>query len=234
MSKRILLIEDNEDLAKATAAYLEHEGFQVLIYSDADQAWSDLKGGLSFDLVIVDLMLPGMSGLEFCRRVRSLPEGKALPILMATARGEPMDRIIGLEVGADDYMVKPVNLRELFLRAGALLRRANPADASEVINTMTAGRLTLDIDGFRALVDGEAISLTALEFRVLMLLVSRRGRVQTRALLLKEVWGREGIDYGRSVDTLMKRLRSKLGPVGSYVETVRGVGYRFVVEGEPH
>ena len=173
-------------------------------------------------------MLPDLSGIEVCRRIRQNPDTKRLPVVMLTARGEEVDRVIGFEVGADDYVVKPFSPRELILRVGAILRRATPATEDGITDeTIQCGNLLIDVGAHRVDVEGQPADLTALEFRLLLDLARRRGRVQSRDALLERVWGYQPGVETRTVDTHIKRLREKLGAAAAHVETVRGVGYRL-------
>jgi two-component system phosphate regulon response regulator PhoB len=179
------------------------------------------------DLVLLDLMLPDVSGVEICRRLKSNLATKDVPIVMVTAKGDEVDRVVGFELGADDYVVKPYSLRELLLRVEAVLRRTTPTPAGGGRGVLVFGKLRVDRDAHRVWVDGEEVTLTALELRLLSTLLERRGRVQSRPALLDDVWGMSGEVTTRTVDTHVKRLREKLGNAGPYIETVRGVGYRF-------
>jgi two-component system phosphate regulon response regulator PhoB len=170
-------------------------------------------------------MLPDMSGTEVCRRLRAEDASREIPVIMLTAKGEEVDRIVGFEVGADDYVVKPFSVRELLLRVRAVLRRSHSPKTED--GSLAFGALRLDRDSHRVWVDGQEIALTALEFKLLDTFLSRRGRVQSREALLSDVWGIEADVTTRTVDTHVKRLREKLGPAGRYIETLRGVGYRF-------
>ncbi len=179
------------------------------------------------DLVLLDLMLPDISGTEVCRRLRSDEETKHIPVLMLTARGEEVDRVMGFEVGADDYVVKPFSPRELVLRVGAVLRRTAPPPTTNEAADIQIGHMTIDVPRHEVRVEESNVPLTALEFKLLLDLASRKGRVQTREALLERVWGyAPGIET-RTVDTHVKRLREKLGEASHYIETVRGVGYRM-------
>ena len=177
------------------------------------------------DVLVLDWMLPRVSGIEVCRRLRARPETRAIPVIMLSARSEEVDRVRGLETGADDYVVKPFSVRELILRAKAILRRSEGASAQE--ERVDFGKLRVDRAAHRAWVEDQEIALTALELRLLLMLYDRRGRVLTRDLLLDEVWGSHVDVTARNVDTHVKRVREKLGSAGDYIETVRGVGYRF-------
>jgi two-component system phosphate regulon response regulator PhoB len=170
-------------------------------------------------------MLPDLSGTEVCRRLKNGEKTKHIPVVMVTARAEEIDRVVGFEVGADDYVVKPYSMRELMLRVGAILKRSRGAE--EEREEINFGELRLDRPGHRVWVENEEIRLTALEFRLLTTFYDRRGRVQTRERLLTDVWGYQAEVTTRTVDTHMKRLREKLKAAGVYIETVRGVGYRM-------
>ena len=182
------------------------------------------------NLVVLDLMLPGIDGLEVCRLIKQRIRNKDVPVLMLTARTEEVDRIVGLELGADDYLVKPFSPRELVLRIRAILRRAQGRDEAEA-ERIVAGPLAIDPIGHSVQVAGDHIELTATEFKLLTTLAQRRGRVQSREELLDVVWGYEHSGYRRTVDTHIRRLREKLGIAAALGETVRGIGYRFRREG---
>ena len=182
-------------------------------------------------LIVLDLMLPEIDGLEVCKLLRRDPATAAIPILMLTARAAEMDRIVGLELGADDYVTKPFSPRELVLRIKKLLARTRQAD--DPAAHLRIGHLDIDASRHLVQVQGRPVTLTATEFKLLDLLARRRGRVQTRDRLLQDVWGYENPIDSRTVDTHMRRLREKLGPAADYLETVRGVGYRFVAEVHP-
>jgi two-component system phosphate regulon response regulator PhoB len=182
--------------------------------------------------MLLDLMLPDIPGLEVCRRLKSDPTLREIPVIMLTARSEEIDRVVGFELGADDYVTKPFSVRELTLRVQAVLRRSPklvPATGPEPESgaEFVFGRLRVDRSAHRTWVDGEEIPLTPLEMNLLWTLYQRRGRVQTRGTLLDEVWEASPENNTRTVDTHIKRLREKLGLAGTYVETVRGIGYRF-------
>jgi two-component system phosphate regulon response regulator PhoB len=175
-------------------------------------------------------MLPGMDGKDICRVLKSNPLTQSIPVLMLTAKAEEMDRVIGFELGADDYVTKPFSPRELVLRVKAILRRKEvPQEGEKIIRI---GDLTIDIDRHRVTTKGTPIRLTSTEFKLLVELASKRGRVQTRERLLDKVWGYTYEGYARTVDTHIRRLREKLGPSGDYIETIRGTGYRFREEEE--
>jgi two-component system, OmpR family, phosphate regulon response regulator PhoB len=224
---RILVVEDEADIARILSYNLTQAGHQVSVATCGQVA---LKASLEEppELVLLDLMLPDISGLEVCRTLKSDPARRQIPVIMLTARSEEIDRVVGFELGADDYVVKPFSMRELSLRVQAVLRRSQqaskgPDEAAE----MVFGRLRVDRKAHRTWVDGEEIALTPLEMKLLWTLFERRGRVQTRGTLLDEVWEASPENNTRTVDTHIKRLREKLGSAGAYVETVRGIGYRF-------
>lgn len=224
---QILVVEDEADLAELVAFNLEQAGHAVQTAGTGAEALA-LADGSSTNLVLLDVMLPDMTGIEVCRRLRRSDATRGLPVIMLTAKGEEVDRVVGFEVGADDYVVKPFSPRELVLRVEAVLRRSGTADVSdEKGDVLRIGTLTIDIPKYEVLVDDEIIPLTALEFRLLCDLASRKGRVQSRDALLERVWGYAPGVETRTVDTHVKRLREKLGNAASYVETVRGVGYRL-------
>jgi two-component system phosphate regulon response regulator PhoB len=223
---RILVIEDERDLQQVLEYNLRQAGYEV---GQALRAADGLRQARERrpDLVILDLMLPDQPGTEVCKALKADPATRGVPILMLTARGEEVDRVVGFELGADDYVVKPFSVRELLLRIQAVLRRGAPAaDAGEA--PIEFGKLRVDRAAHRVWVDGREVELTALEFKLLVTLYERRNRVQSRARLLDDVWGIRADVTTRTVDTHVKRLREKLGAAADYIETVRGVGYRFV------
>ncbi len=231
MSGRILIIEDERDLVSTLEYRLKREGYEVRS-ALTGAAGLEMAGGEPVpDLVLLDLMLPDMGGTKICKTLRADPRTADVAVVMLTAKGEEIDRVVGFEVGADDYVVKPFSMRELILRIAAVLRRRQGDAVVEREGGITSfGSLRVDAPGHRAWVEGGEIALTALEFRLLTTLLERRGRVQTRDTLLADVWGYEADVTTRTVDTHVKRLRTKLGAAGAYVETVRGVGYRFRTE----
>lgn len=225
MSAQILIIEDEPDLAETLAYNLRREGFGTRVAHTGAEGLEAAWAPPPPDLVLLDLMLPDVPGTDVCRRLRADERTRSVPVIMVTAKGEEIDRVVGFEVGADDYVVKPFSVRELLLRVRAVLRRAAAPEAGD--EEIRFGRLRIDRPGHRAWVDAKEVALTALEFKLLVTLHERRGRVQSRDTLLSDVWGYAASVTTRTVDTHVKRLREKLGPAGSYVETVRGVGYRF-------
>ncbi len=230
MSSRILIVEDEKDLLIALEYNLEREGYETLTASTGTEALRLASGDAKPDLVLLDLMLPDMTGTEVCRRLKESPLSRDVPVIMVTAKGEEIDRVVGFEVGADDYVVKPFSMRELILRVRAMLKRAHTVE--EVSEQFVFGCLRVDQAAHRIWVNRAELQLTALEFRLLTTLYSRRGRVQTRDRLLVDVWGYQADVTTRTVDTHIKRLREKLGDAGAYIHTVRGVGYRFVAEAD--
>jgi len=224
MSKRILVVDDEPDLLELVRFNLSQEGFRVDTATDGAEALARI-GAARPDLVVLDLMLPDQSGTEICRKIRSTPETAALPVIMLTARSEEVDRVVGFELGADDYVTKPFSPRELVLRVKAVLRRGEQPEAPT--RRLERGDLVLDRDGHRCTLAGEEVDLTAKEFGLLAALMGRPGRVLTREQLLDEVWGSDISVTHRTVDTHLKRLREKLGEAGDLIHTVRGVGYRF-------
>ena len=221
---RILIIEDEKDIQDVLAYNLGTAGHDVLIAGRGDEGLRIAKAQRP-DVILLDLMLPGMSGTEVCNVLKRDPVTNQIPVVMITARGEEVDRVVGFELGAEDYIVKPFSVREVLLRVQALLRRSTTRVEPDAI--IEFGRLRVDKEAHRAWVDTKEIELTALEFKLLVTFYERRNRVQTRATLLDDVWGITADITTRTVDTHVKRLREKLGPVGDSIETVRGVGYRF-------
>lgn len=224
---KILVIEDERDLLQVIGYNVTEAGHEPILCDNGRQGLQRASSERP-DLILLDLMLPDISGNDVCKELRSQPTTKDVPIVMLTARGEEIDRVLGFELGADDYVVKPFSVRELMLRIQALLRRSlSPHQAPEQ-PSVDFGKLRIDRQAYRAWVDESEIDLTALEFKLLVTLYDRRNRVQTRATLLDDVWGIQADITTRTVDTHVKRLREKLSSARDYIETVRGVGYRFV------
>jgi two-component system, OmpR family, phosphate regulon response regulator PhoB len=221
---RILVIEDERDLQRVLEYNLRQAGHQV-ITALRGRDGLDLARDQRPDLVLLDLMLPDLPGTDVCKALRRDPRAKDLAIVMLTAKGEEIDRVVGFELGADDYLVKPFSVRELLLRIEAVLRRTR--SERPPVQNLEFGCLKVDREAHRVWVGGQEIELTALEFKLLVSLYDHKNRARTRAALLDEVWGIQADITTRTVDTHVKRLREKLGPAGNYVETVRGVGYRF-------
>ena len=226
MSVKILIIEDEPDIRRNLEYNLGREGFKASSVGSLDEA-NDKLESKKFDLILLDLMLPDGSGLELCKKIKSNSETEATPVVILTAKDDEVDRVVGFELGADDYVTKPFSVRELILRVKAILKRSDTKTKEVVEVERQFGDLKIDIDSHEVHVDSQLIELTALEFRLLKELVDKRGRVQSRDQLLSEVWGYNAEVTTRTVDTHIKRLREKLGSMGKYVQTIRGVGYKF-------
>jgi two-component system, OmpR family, phosphate regulon response regulator PhoB len=227
VSPRILIVEDEPDILELAAYNLTQAGFAV---DKAEDGETGLKRATEArpDLIVLDLMLPGIDGFEVCRRLKQAEATRHIPVLMLTARAAEIDRVVGLELGADDYVVKPFSPRELVLRIRAILRRSHGAGEPQADGDILAtGPLSIEPGAFRVTLRGQPLQLTATEFKLLLALVQRRGRVHSRRQLLRAVWDYEFEGYARTVDTHIRRLREKLGEDAALVETVRGVGYRF-------
>ena len=219
--RKILIIEDENDVADLLSLNLRKAGFRVSTAADGANGLKKARDDRP-DFIMLDLMLPKMSGLEVCRVLKGDTVTAHTPILMLTAKAEEIDRIVGLEFGADDYVTKPFSPREIVLRIRAILRRGETADES-----LKAGPISIDPARHQVRVNGKPVRLTSLEFKLLRTLMQRRGRVQDRDRLLNEVWGYESVIDTRTVDTHVRRLREKLGKAGDVIETVRGFGYRL-------
>ena len=226
MSNKVLVIEDEPDIRKTLEYNLTREGFKVSGCGSIKEA-KKLIEIPNFSIILLDLMLPDGSGLDLCREVKSNSLTKDIPIIILTAKDDEVDKVVGFELGADDYVTKPFSVRELILRVKAILKRnAKPLSTPLEINR-NFGSLKMDIESHEVFIDDKEIILTALEFKLLNQLVERRGRVQTRDQLLSDFWGYSSDITTRIVDTHIKRLREKLGSMGKYVQTIRGVGYKF-------
>jgi phosphate regulon transcriptional regulator PhoB len=226
MARKILIVEDDRDVVELLKYNLEKEGFRVSYATDGGTVLAHIRR-FAPDLLILDLMLPGLDGLEVCRQLRQIDQYAALPILMLTARAEEADRVVGLELGADDYVTKPFSVRELIARVRSLLRRRDAAGAQRSV--VQQGMLTIDPQTHKVTIGDKLVELSALEFRLLYFLASNPGMVFSRDQLLDRVWGSDRSITQRSVDVYVSRIREKIetqsAPV--YVETVHGVGYRF-------
>ena len=222
---RVLVVEDERDIAALVAYHLTKEGYRVRTAGSGAEAL-EAVGHERPDLVVLDLMLPGFSGLEVLAELRRRPEAADLPVIVLTARREEPDRIRGLELGADDYVTKPFSPQELVLRVAAILRRVR-AEQQQVGDELAIGPIHVDKSAHKVRVDGTEIELTPTEFRLLLLLAERRGRVQARGHLLETVWDAAPDIQTRTVDMHIQRLRTKLGNAGELIETVRGFGYRM-------
>ena len=223
--RHILLVEDEKAIRDAVAAYLERENYWVTSVADGQEALDEFEKR-SFDLVVLDLMLPRVSGERVCKVIR---DSSDIPIIMLTAKGEVEDRIVGLELGADDYLVKPFSPRELVARVRALLRRAH-IDSDPQREVLTFGDLVIDISGHKVMVDGKEVDLTASEFKLLTTLSRYPGRVYSRMELVEKVLGYDFEGYERTIDSHIKNLRAKIGDDPrnpKWLYTVHGIGYRF-------
>ncbi len=227
---RILVVEDEADLRSLLGRQLTRTGYRVLLAADGVEAL-EIAWREPLDLVVLDLMLPHLDGAEVARRLRRDPRTERVPIVMLTARQEPADRVAGFEVGADDYVTKPFNLRELVLRIAAVLRRARGETRSEDARLIGHDGLTLDPAARTVRIEGEAVHLTAREFDLLHFLLGHPNRVFSRSELLRQVWEYDFDGYDRTVDAHVARLRRKLGERGDWIETAWGVGYKFVPPG---
>ena len=227
MSARILVVEDEPDISALVAYHLARESYGVRTVADGAEALRAVETEMP-DLVVLDLMLPGMSGQEVLRELRRRAEAAAVAVIVLTARGGERERVEGLELGADDYLTKPFSPQELVLRVGAVLRRVRQQPPVERAGkVLRVGPVTVDVGAARAWVGGEEVELTPTEFRLLSFLVERRGRVQSRRQLLEAVWNVSASITTRTVDMHVQRLRGKMGEAGDWIETVRGFGYRY-------
>jgi len=227
MIKTILIVEDEKDILNLIEWHLRAEDYSVL---KADDGIKGLALAVEHipDLIVLDLMLPGMDGLNVCKSLKKNPKTENIPVVMLTAKGEEVDRIVGLELGADDYMVKPFSPRELTLRVRAILKRFDKTPETSEETKLKYRELTIDLDSYRVWIQEKEVSLTVTEFKLLLELLQNKGRVRTRDQLLDHVWGYQFDGYARTVDTHVRRLRQKLGDEYSEaIETVRGIGYRF-------
>lgn len=230
LPKHILVVEDEPDTAELLELHLQNEGYRVTVAADGEQALSKLHK-LMPDMVILDLMIPEIDGLEVCKFIRKDPATESLPVMMCTAKTSEIDKILGLEQGADDYVTKPFSPRELVLRVKNLLRRT---ETNQVLdeNRLEIGEIRIDKSSHDVYVGDVEIDLTATEYKLLVLLTDRIGRVQSREVLLRDVWGYEPNIDTRTVDTHMQRLRTKLLTSSKHIVTVRGFGYKFLNEGK--
>jgi phosphate regulon transcriptional regulator PhoB len=225
--KYILVVDDEADLVKLVSYNLKKEGFIVDSASDGENALTKIRKG-KYDLLILDLMLPGIQGIELCRILRNDPKQSSLPIIMLTAKGEEVDRILGLEMGADDYMTKPFSPRELIARVKAVLRRATEKPVTE--NILKVGELEIDRERYSVSIKGKPVKLSATEFKLLLFLAERKGKVFSRGQLLDAIWRDEAFVEPRTVDVHIRRLRANIEedpahPI--YIKTMRGIGYLF-------
>jgi DNA-binding response OmpR family regulator len=228
---KILVVDDEPDALELVSFNLRASGYTVATAADGDEALKKAREGQP-DLIILDLMLPEVDGLEVCKILRRDPRTASVPILMLTAKAAEVDRVLGLELGADDYVTKPFSPRELVLRVKNLLRTKTAVGAVDAgkNDSIVWKEIAVDIPRHEVKVKGKPIELTSTEFKLLTVLLQRRGRVQSRDHLLRDVWEYDSLIDTRTVDTHMRRLRQKLGPAARYLSTVRGVGYRFAEE----
>ena len=224
MNQKVFIIEDEPDLRDTLKYNFENEGFNVQSFANGE-SFLDAVNQNKPNLIILDLMLPGMSGLDVCKQLRSNDDFDGISIVMLTAKSDEIDRIVGFEIGADDYVTKPFSVRELILRVKVLLKKRTDNLSNETV--IEYGPIIMNLDAHDVIADGKNIILTALEFKLLKHLLKRKGRVQTRDQLLGDVWGYSSEVTTRTVDTHIKRLREKLGKPGDLIQTIRGVGYRF-------
>ena len=227
MKNKILVIEDEPDIRTTLEYNLRKDDFDVIGVGSLGEARTAMNSS-SFSMILLDLMLPDGSGLDLCREIKGNKELSSTPIIILTAKDDEVDKVVGFELGADDYVTKPFSVRELILRIKAVLKRGVAPKAELVEVERQFGDLTIDVDSHEVFVNSVQVTLTALEFRLLKQLVDRRGRVQSRDQLLSDVWGYSSDVTTRTVDTHIKRLREKLGTMGKYIQTIRGVGYKFL------
>ena len=228
MSKdHILLVEDEPDLLQTLSFNFESEGYKVSKALNGEEAMKLLEKNDSIAMVILELMLPDTSGLDICRHIRKTDDLKDILVIMVTAKGEEVDRVVGFEVGADDYVVKPYSVRELLLRVGGMLKRSSKEKDEGDKDVLVFEDLKIDTNKHKVYLSDKKISLTSKEFKLLKHLLSKADKVQTRDNLLDKVWGYNNDVTTRTVDTHVKRLRSKIGKYGDKIETVRGEGYIF-------
>ncbi|MCE5336041.1 MAG: response regulator transcription factor [Desulfobacteraceae bacterium] len=223
-ARKILVVEDDPDIAQLLSLSLNKAGFETLVCDEGYDALETVRRQMP-DLIVLDLMIPGIDGFDVCKELKREQKTSRIPILILTARAEEIDRIVGLELGADDYVVKPFSPRELVLRVRAILRRATPEFPP--VSVFRKSGLEIDFEAHRVNLEGREVILTATEFKLLSELVRKQGKVLTREQLLDKVWGYHFDGYARTVDTHIRRLRQKLMGRAEWIETVRGIGYRF-------
>lgn len=226
---QILVVEDERDIAALVGYHLTKEGYRVRTAASGSEALEELTRSRP-DLIVLDLMLPGLSGFDLLNEMRGRPELSDTPVIVLTARRDEIDRIKGLELGADDYVTKPFSPQELVLRIAAVLRRVRAPAVVGSSRVLRGGPIMVDLNAMRVEVDGDEVQLTPTEYRLLTTLLERRGRVQSRRQLLQAAWDVHVQIETRTVDMHVQRLRTKLGPAGDLIETVRGFGYRFISE----
>lgn len=226
--KRVLIIEDEKDLAELLAFNLEKEGYDATCVHDG-KLGLELAGTDPPDLILLDLMLPGLLGTEVCKALRKDHKTAHIPIIMITAKGDEIDRVVGFEVGADDYIVKPFSMREVALRIKAVMRRLEPEAQMPAADIFTVGNIAIDKQRHIVMSSGTEVELTSTEFKLLLYLAEKKGYVHSREQLLQKVWGYNNSGDTRTVDTHVTRLRGKLGAPGDIIKTVRGFGYKIEV-----
>lgn len=226
MSKVIAIVDDEEDIVELVSHHLKREGFRVKEFHNGREFLSYIESIVP-DLVLLDIMLPGIDGLDICRILKNKNKTSKLPIIMLTAKGTEADIVVGLEMGADDYIVKPFSPRELTARVKSLIRRTNPKELEE--NIIKVGPITINTERYEVKVDSENIELTTTEFKILEVLAKGRGRVYTRDQLIKQkrLWGDDKLIYDRTIDVHIKNLREKLGDTGNMIKTIRSIGYKL-------
>jgi len=224
--KKVLIVEDEKDLAELLAFNLEKEGYAATCVHDGKQGLERAGADLP-DLILLDLMLPGLLGTEVCKALRKDPRTARIPVIMITAKGDEIDRVVGFEVGADDYIVKPFSMREVALRVKAVMRRSEPEAPAQLPDILTVGDIVIDKQRHMVKSAGAEIDLTSTEFKLLLFLAEKKEFVQSREQLLQRVWGYNSSADTRTVDTHVTRLRGKLGGPGDIIKTVRGFGYKI-------
>ncbi len=222
--KKILIVEDESDILHLIDWHLQAEGYATITAKDGAKGLSKAIEELP-DMILLDIMIPGMDGFQVCKALKKNPKTEKIPVVMLTAKGEEVDRIVGFELGADDYIVKPFSPRELVLRIRAIFKRFDKEPAEAI--HLTYEDLHMDLESYRVWIADEEVSLTVTEFKLLLELLQNRGKARTRDQLLDRVWGYQFEGYARTVDTHIRRLRQKIGPYADAIETVRGIGYRF-------
>ncbi len=226
MKQKILIVEDEKDIRDLLEINLKKAGFETTLARDGQEAFRKIQDS-RFDLILLDLMLPELDGKELAKILKSRAETQHIPIVMVTAKTDEVDRIVGFELGADDYIPKPFSPRELVLRVQAVLKRGQKKTGAPEKISLRAGELEIDEANFQARLKGKPVELTKIEFSLLAELLKAKGRLLTRDNLLEKVWGFDSYGDSRTIDTHLSRLRQKLGKTGERIETVRGVGYRF-------
>jgi len=224
LNKRVAIVDDEPDLVELVALHLKKAGFQVISFPEADGFLKYLRRQLP-DLIILDLMLPDADGFELCKFIKKKEEYASIPIIMLTAKTDETDRILGLELGADDYVTKPFSVKELIARVKAVLRRQETRDLPQRVEI--GKTLTIDLEKYETLVDGQNVELTSTEFKILKMLASQKGRVFTRDQILDYLWGQEKLVVDRTVDVHIRNLREKLGKAATFIKNIRGVGYKL-------